>query len=129
VSVWINDRSPDWKVSMDIGNLDLLVLMGYKLKRNWNAEMRLMTVVRDEEQAEDARAFLNTLTDVARMPEATTQVHVGDFEAYLKEAPRGDVNIFGLMDPPNFARMREIVNRTRTSGLFVRDSGTESALA
>jgi hypothetical protein len=33
------------------------------------------------------------------------------------------------MDPPNFARMRDIVTRTRTSGLFVRDSGTESALA
>ncbi|WP_218919341.1 amino acid permease [Longibacter salinarum] len=129
VNVWINDRSPDWKVSMDIGNLDLPVLMAYKLKRNWNAEMRLLTVVRSEEQADDARAFLHTLTDLARMPEATAEVHVGDFESYLEEAPRGDVNIFGLMDPPNFARMREIVTRTRTSGLFVRDSGTESALA
>jgi len=129
VNVWINDRSPDWKVSMDIGNLDLLVLMGYKLKRNWNAEMRLLTVVRNEEQAEGARAFPHTLTDLARMPEANVGVHVGDFESYLEEAPRGDVNIFGLMDPPNFARMREIVSRTRTSGLFVRDSGRESALA
>ena len=129
MNVWINDRSPDWKVSMDIGNLDLLVLMGYKLKRNWNAEMRLLTVVRNEEQAEGARAFLHTLTDLARMPEANVGVHVGDFESYLEEAPRGDVNIFGLMDPPNFARMREIVSRTRTSGLFVRDSGRESALA
>jgi len=129
VNVWINDRSPDWQVSMDIGNLDLPVLMAYKLKRNWNAEMRLMTVVRSDEQADDARAFLHTLTDLARMPEAIVEVHVGDFESYLEEAPRGDVNIFGLMDPPNFSRMREIVTRTRTSGLFVRDSGTESALA
>jgi hypothetical protein len=63
------------------------------------------------------------------MPEVTVEVHVGDFESYLGEAPRGDVNIFGLMDPPNFARMHEIVTRTRTSGLFVRDSGKESALA
>jgi len=129
VNVWINDRSPDWEVSMDIGNLDLPVLMAYKLKRNWNAEMRLLTVVRTEEQADGARAFLHTLTDLARMPDVTTEVHVGDFESFLGEAPRGDVNIFGLMDPPNFSRMREIVTRTRTSGLFVRDSGKESALA
>ena len=54
---------------------------------------------------------------------------MGEFEPYLAEAPRGDVNIFGLMDPPKFGRKREIVSRTRTSGLFVLDSGQESALA
>ena len=114
---------------MDIGNLDLPLLLAYKLRRNWDAEMRLLTVVGTEEQADEARAFLHTLIDLARMPEAMVEVHVGEFEPYLSKAPRGDVNIFGLMDPPNFARMRDVVDRTRTSGLFVLDSGQESALA
>lgn len=129
INVWINDRSPHWRVSMDIGNLDLLLLMAYKLKRNWDAEMRLLTVVDTEEDAQAAHTFLSMITDLARMPDAEIVVHVGDFQTYLPNAPRGDVNVFGLMDPPRFERMRALVSQSRTSSLFVRDSGNESALA
>ena len=129
VNVWINDRSPHWRVSMDVGNLDLLLLMAYKLKRNWGARLRLLTVVDTEEDAQAAQAFLDTLTDLARMPDAEIVVQVGDFMPYLATAPRGDVNVFGLMEPPRFERMRALVSQSRTSSLFVLDSGQESVLA
>ena len=35
INVWVHDRSPDWRLSMDIGNLDLSLLTAYKLKKNW----------------------------------------------------------------------------------------------
>ena len=37
INIWIRDRSPDWRVRMDIGNLDLMLLVGYKLAQNWDA--------------------------------------------------------------------------------------------
>ena len=129
VNVWINDRSPDWTVRMDIGNLDLLLLAAYKLKRNWQAHMRLLTVVETEEDAEDARDFLNTVVDLARIPEAEIVVHVDTFMQFLHRAPQADVNFFGLMRPPDFDKMRQFVDATRSSCLFIRDSGQENALA
>lgn len=129
VNVWINDRSPDWNVSMDIGNLDLPLLTAYKLKRNWDSDMRLLTVVENREDAEAAEEFLETIVDLARMPDAEVIVQTGTFDTYLSRAPQADVNIFGLMRPPDFDWMRHMVETTRSSCLFARDSGRESALA
>ncbi|MFP4228673.1 MAG: amino acid permease [Salinivenus sp.] len=129
INVWLRDRSPNWTVSMDIGNLDLPLLIAYKLSRNWDARMRLLTVVEDPSEREDARAFMERVTDVARMPGADVVVHNGTFEAAVSNAPQADLNIFGLAPTPDFDFMRAMVDETRATCLFVRDSGRESALA
>ena len=129
INVWVHDRTPDWRLSMDIGNLDLSLLVAYKLKQNWDGAIRLITVVRDEGELERARHFLTRLIDVARLPSATPVAVAGDFGAYVREAPQADLNLFGLGPDPSFEAMRALVRTTHASALFVRDSGLENALA
>jgi amino acid transporter len=129
INVWIRDRSPDWKVSMDIGNLDLSILIAYKLSQNWDARMRLLTVVDDPEQEARARDFLEKLIDLGRYPNAEAMATSGAFADVLPEAPQADLSVFGLSSQPDFDRLRHFVHTSESTGLFVSDSGRESALA
>jgi amino acid transporter len=129
INLWIRDRSPDWRVRMKFGNLDLPILIGYKLLRNWDARMRLITVVERPESAAEARQFLVALLTLGRIPRTTVEVVTEPFPDYLAHAPQADVSIFGLGTRPDFAFMRRMVAETRSTCLFARDSGRESALA
>jgi len=129
INIWMSDRSPDWEVSMDIGNLDLPLLLAYKLRRNWDAHMRLLTVVEDSAERRAARDFLETVTDLARMPDTEVMVKARNFQTHVSQAPQADLSMFGLAQEPDFAFMRQMMETTHSSCLFVRDSGQESALA
>ncbi|MGI8576161.1 MAG: amino acid permease [Egibacteraceae bacterium] len=129
INVWIRDRSPDWGIGWDIGNLDLMLLIALKLQRNWNAELRLIMVVRDAANEADARSFLEDLVRLARVHAARIVVGSGRFADFIADAPQDDVSIFGLGEQPQVAALRELMDHTGSSCLFVRDSGTESALA
>ena len=73
---------------------------------------------------------LPILSDRARLP-SLTELHVftGSFKEALKSAPPADVNIMGITKDPPFQFMREATELTKSSCVFVNDSGTESALA
>ncbi|MDX1620258.1 MAG: hypothetical protein R3320_04665, partial [Nitriliruptorales bacterium] len=129
INVWIRERSPEWRIGWDIGNLDLQILTALKLQRNWRADVRLVMVVGQESDEADARAFLEDFADVARVHRAEIVVGTGDFDDFLVTAPASDISIFGLGEEPSLAGLRRIVDRTGSSCLFVRDSGIESALA
>ncbi|PSQ84752.1 MAG: hypothetical protein BRD40_00880, partial [Bacteroidetes bacterium QS_1_65_9] len=53
----------------------------------------------------------------------------GSFSDYLAEAPQADLSVFGMLPEPDFDFCRRMVESTRSTCLFVRDSGRESALA
>ena len=129
INVWIRDRSPKWNISMNIGNLDLALLTGYKLSQNWDARLRLLMVVDDEDDTEQARTFLETLTDLGRIPDPEVVILSGDFRSEVRDAPQSDLSIFGLDPTIDFGFSRQLVQTTESSCLFVRDSGLESALA
>jgi amino acid transporter len=129
INVWIKDRSPDWRISMQIGNLDLALLTGYKLSENWDAEMRVLTAVPDPAEREKAQDFLEKLIDLGRFEGAEAVVGTGPFTEYIYEAPQADLNIFGLQPEPDFDTIRQLVEDTDSTCMFVRDSGRESALA
>ena len=129
INVWIRDRSPDWRLRWDFGNLDLSVLSAYKLMRNWKAEMRVITVISDADEEAPAHAFMSRLVDLARIPDTQVIVAIGAFAEYVLQAPRADLNIFGLVPDPDFAFMRRMVKATNSTCLFVRDSGRENVLA
>ena len=62
INVWVSDRRGNWEVEgLDIGNLDLSILVAYKLKMNWNARIRLITVVRNPDDEIKASQFLKSL--------------------------------------------------------------------
>ncbi len=128
INVWIREQSPDWDLSMDLGNIDLALLSGYKLKKNWGARMRVITVV-EEGQEEAAHDYLEDLLDVARLKGVIPHVEIGTFEEALGNAPHADVDFFGLPDDPDLKTLRFYVERTRSACVFVADSGDENILA
>ncbi|MEE8599552.1 amino acid permease [Euzebya tangerina] len=129
VNVWLRDRSPDWSIGWDIGNLDLMILMALKLQQNWDAEVRLVMAVEDPASEEDARAFLEDLVRLARVHGAEIVLGTERFADFVTMAPQADVSIFGLGEDPRAEDLHRLVNKTGSSCLFVRDSGNESALA
>jgi hypothetical protein len=128
VNVWIREKGPDWDLSMDLGNIDLALLTAYKLKVNWNAEMRVITVVEDSE-VENAYKYLQNLLDIARLKDATAHVEIGSFKEAMQNAPHADLDLFGLPENPDLEELRSYVERTRSACVFVADSGQENILA
>lgn len=130
INVWIREQSPDWQIALRLSNLDLALLLAYQLIYDWHGKINLITIVQDETEKQNARDFLNRLIALGRMPSGTQSiVRVGDFRENLTRIPRADLNIMGIQTDPELTFMRDIVEVTRTSTLFVRDSGTESAMA
>ncbi len=129
INVWVSNRKGNWTLGWDIGNLDLSVLVAYKLKLNWNARIRLITVIDDEAEKVNAENFLNSLISLARLPRTLTKVHVGDFKSFVEKAPSADLNIFGMDDMLNYEFIQDMSKKTESSCLFVKDSGHESILA
>ncbi len=129
INVWVRDRKDNWSLGWDIGNLDLSTLIAYKLKKNWNARIRLITVIDDEKERENASKFLNSLITLARLPQTLTEVHVGNFRSVVSKVPSADINIFGMEETLSSEFIKEMTIRTNSSCLFVKDSGHESILA
>ena len=129
INVWVSDRTKNWDIGWDIGNLDLSILIAYKLKKNWEAKIRLIIVIKDEEERENAQNFLNLLISLARLPETLTEVRVGKFKDTVANAPSADLNVFGMEENLRFEFVQEMTLLTNSSCLFVKDSGHESILA
>ena len=121
INFWIRDKSPNWHLGM---------LIALQLQLNWEGQLNLITATPDKDDKKRLSAFLDRLTDRARLP-AQTEFHVlvGTFEETLAAAPAADINIFGLADKLSFKFMRISPELTKSSCLFIRDSGKESALA
>ena len=129
INVWVSDRTDNWNLGWDIGNLDLSTLIAYKLKKNWEATIRLIIVIRDEKEKENAEKFLKSLINLARLPQTLIEVHVGDFMEIVGQAPSADLNIFGMDENLRFDFVKTMTMKTESSCLFVKDSGHESILA
>jgi amino acid transporter len=130
INVWIRDQSPDWHLGLRLANLDLSLLMAYQICRAWGGEIRLLCACEDPQHVEEAEAYLNQLIEDARLIRySKTWIHSGDFMEQVKQAPRADLNIFGLATQVDNEFMLTLVRQTEHSCLFVRDSGYESALA
>jgi len=129
LNVWFHDRGSDWDLSMDIGNQDLAVLTGYKLKSNREASIRFACLVQDSENISKAQDYLQRLAGLARIPDAEVWVRKGTLEN-MGNAPQADLTIMPLPgEQSDFKRLREMAGRLKTPVIFTLDSGEESALA
>jgi len=121
VNFWIRDKSPNWHLGM---------LIALQLQLNWEGQLNLITATAKEEDKRRLYNFLERLSDKARLPSETEfHVLVGNFKDNLISAPGADINIFGLADELPFTFMRDAPELTKSSCLFIKDSGQESALA
>ncbi len=121
LNLWLRDKSPNWH---------LAVLLALQLQLNWGGKINLVTVANKNEDEARLLKFLNRLSDMTRLP-SMTEFHVitADFKEAIKNAPKADINIFGIGEDLPFEFMRETTELTNSSCLFVKDSGHENALA
>jgi hypothetical protein len=121
VNLWLRDKSPNWHLG---------VLVALQLQLNWGGRINLITTTSDKRDKKRLQGYLDRLSDRARLPSMTDfHVLIGSFKECLKKPPRADINIFGLAagNVP-FGQIREVTKVTKSSCLFVKDSGQESAL-
>ncbi len=133
INLWLRPASSGWDVqdAFRRNNLDLTLLMGYRLMRRWNAHLNLITVVPQAADVPAAQDFLREICDLARIPTRNTHrvVKIGSFLDAAAQGDAADLNILGLQEDPDFHFMQRMVEVTHASCLFVADSGRESALA
>ena len=130
VTLWLRvfDGTPQEAFARG-ANLNLTLLMGYRLQRQWGCRLRIVAVVQDAEEEVGARDFLREICDLARLPpEAEQRVLLGTFDQAVESLAGADINIFGLQPEPDFQFVRRMVTQSRSTCLFVVDSGRESAL-
>ncbi len=120
VNLWLRDESPNWHLAM---------LIALQLQMNWSGRINLITVTGDPEQESRLQDFLEGLNDQVRLP-STTEIfiRIGGFQEAISNAPRADINIFGLPGELCPDHLRSITQTIKTSCLFVADSGQESAV-
>ncbi len=120
INIWLRDKSPNWH---------LTVLIALQIQLNWEGKINLVTVAENEDDKPRLNKFLNRLSDQTRLPSLSEfHVLVGDYKTTLKNAPRADINIMGVGDNHNFEMIRETSELTKSSCLFVKDSGNVSAI-
>ncbi len=129
VNIWIDNTSEDWNIEERAEKVDLAILTAYKLMRNWNAEIRILCVVKVEEKRERSTFYLKNMVELARLPITDMAVFIGDFHENIKNGPYGDINIFSLSHDTNMSDCKEMVTIANTTCLFVKDSGHENILA
>ena len=130
INLWIPDQGPDWKLEMEFKDLDLAILLAYRMMDRWKAQLNVITAVEKETDKERARRFLTRLVDLARLPaETAAYVADGDFGRFASNAPQADLNVFPLLGELNADFLWSLRDTTGSSCLFTLDSGDESALA
>jgi amino acid transporter len=129
VNLWVPDDSPAMELLLQESRIDLAILLTYTIVRNWEADLNLVTAVGGERQPESVRASLSRLVDLTRLPHPSIHLTRGPFRENLGAGPRADLDVFGFHRPPDFELMQRALEETRSSCLYVADSGDESALA
>jgi amino acid transporter len=121
LNIWLRDKSPNWNLSM---------LIALQIQLNWEGKFNLITVVPEKKDEHRVQRFFEKLSDQARLP-SQTEFHIlfGKFNQAINDAPRADINIFGIAEEFSADIIRKSAELTKSSCLFVKDAGWESALA
>lgn len=130
VNLWIPDQGPDWKLKMEFRELDLAVLLAYRMYQRWDAHFTVSAAVENEKDLKKAEKFLERLVELARLP-AETAAFIADkgFNRYSSSGPEADLNIFPLPEDIEADYLWSLRDATGSSCLFTQDGGEESALA
>ena len=90
INLWVRPSSTGWEEGIKQTNLDLALLVAYVLRKNWKAELNLITLVRDETAVESQRTRLVELMQLSRI-RGNVLVAVRDFPRAVEEFP-ADLN-------------------------------------
>ena len=113
-----------------MANIDLPLLIALMLVRNLGMKLRVLCLVSSGENIKTAYDYLRDLMILARMPAGyDLVVEQAELQEFVDDAPRADISIFGLSAQVADKKfMAEMVQKTDSSCLFIRNSGEESIL-
>ena len=132
INLWIPpfDTASPLADSLNLHNMNLAVLTAYRLTKAWKGTLNLITVVEDGSKKSAAARTIEEMRELTRIPKsASILIMVGDWESRLHEAPQSDMDILPLRPEDDLDYVKRMVDITRSSCLFVKDSGRESAVA
>lgn len=119
INLWLRDKSP---------NQNLATLLTVELFNSWE-QLRLIRVTGNREDLDAEMEDLHRIADESRLPSRLEyKVIVGNFLDILNTAPPADINIFGISGKMDLDNMHKIVEITKTSCMFAKDSGAEDSL-
>ncbi|MFA5356365.1 MAG: amino acid permease [Candidatus Omnitrophota bacterium] len=120
INLWVRRGSP---------NIHLAILISLQLERNWEGRLRIIHVVSDTAEQEEARDYLGKLKRLMRLGSNTELLAlIGSFEDVISSAPLADINIFGIAKEYDITWMRRVGAKINTSVLFLKDSDQENAI-
>ena len=115
---------------LDETKQNLAILSAIRIAKAWDGELNLVSVLPPGADPAVARRGLEEVADLCRIPDgARFQVLSGDFSAVASHATEADLEIFGLSRSRPLDFMSGLVRDTRTTCMFLADSGEEDALA
>jgi len=129
IQLFIPESYSDWKSYPEGLNFDLALLIAYKLKINWSAELHLVACFRDAGTYAAIQASLEDLLDNARIVVTSLSVTSASMHEYFKTATQADLSIFSFDEKLDFSEVEEIVVASRSTCLFCRDSKEENVFA
>jgi len=129
VAVWLERPESGWETTMELGNMDLALLTAYKLKTNRKEQLHIVARTDSDEEMEEASLFLNSVTELARIPNAIIDTVRAGNEKELAQDFKPSISLFPLDHHPDFGEIRRLYDATGSPCLFALDSGKENAFA
>ena len=129
INLWIGEDCQRWiPGTPQLPNCDLAILIAYKLLVNWGAELRIVAAAGEGVNVLEVEQTIGAILDYARIPAHSVTVVARNVESFAKEAEHADLNVFSLPPSVDIDQLRRLVQNTRSTCLFCRDSARESAL-
>ncbi len=129
INIWLPKRCQGWSPPEKPPNCNLALLIAYKLKVNWHAELNILVPTEDEDVVESEKKNIERLIEAARIPVDNVEVKPLSVEEWIGQAPQADLNIFSLPPKPDFDLIRERIKKSESTCIYCRDSAVESVLA
>lgn len=129
INVWISPQET-WKVDLKLENIDLLILLAYRLYDSWNGELNVYVRVENKKEKKKAEEFLKRIIHLARLPVTNSGVVLAkNTKEAVSNVHQADLNMFSITDKLKVSEIWEIRDASHSTCLFTRDGGTESAIA
>jgi amino acid transporter len=116
-----------WKIGTNLGKSDLALLISYKLRRNWKADLIITAALKNEEAREVALDYLKAVADLARIPNAECRTALLGRENLRRNKPC--VTVYSMTEDMDIAHIMSKAESMQTPCLFALDSGFENAFA
>lgn len=105
VNLWIRPQFAELPAAerLQKGSMNLAILMALRLVQAWKGQLNLISVVKDKENVGVARAYVEDLRELCRIPQAArTVVDGGGICRMHCQSAAGGYGLYGPADDPGF---------------------------